>query len=411
MLTHPERTILRDLALTYADIAAQPVQAARRARWYRLNGLRGERPLVLIDQVCWEQMDVDGLLSCQVADPYWRAVETRLRQAIYQAAHMPVDRVMEPYVTLPRPVRRTGWGITAAVETLRLEEDSEVASQRMHNQIRDFDDLERLRTPTVTLDTDREAAIREEAEALLSGILPWRLTGETLHLGLWDQISQWRGVTDCYLDLIDRPALLHALMARLTEGTLSVIDQMDGLGLFDVNSHLCHCSHTYLDGLPAEGSDPDHPVAKDAWAFGMAQLFASVAPEVTAEFEVRYVRRLFERFGAIYYGCCEQLDDRLDIIATLPNVRKLSCSPWNSKARFCERMPDGVIVSYKPNPAYLATDGFDEAVVRRDLRESMDTARANGRPCELILKDISTVRHDPARLWRWAEIAMEEAER
>ena len=30
------------------------------------------------------------------------------------------------------------------------------------------------------------------------------------------------------------------------------------------------------------------------------------------------------------------------------------------------------------------------------------------RPLELILKDISTVRHNPACLWRWSEIAMEE---
>jgi hypothetical protein len=28
---------------------------------------------------------------------------------------------------------------------------------------------------------------------------------------------------------------------------------------------------------------------------------------------------------------------------------------------------------------------------------------------ELIMKDISTVRYDPRRLWEWAEIAMEIA--
>jgi hypothetical protein len=29
---------------------------------------------------------------------------------------------------------------------------------------------------------------------------------------------------------------------------------------------------------------------------------------------------------------------------------------------------------------------------------------------EFIMKDISTVRHDPQRLWQWSEIAMEEVE-
>ena len=30
---------------------------------------------------------------------------------------------------------------------------------------------------------------------------------------------------------------------------------------------------------------------------------------------------------------------------------------------------------------------------------------------EIVLKDISTVRHGPQRLWEWADITMEEAQR
>jgi hypothetical protein len=43
---------------------------------------------------------------------------------------------------------------------------------------------------------------------------------------------------------------------------------------------------------------------------------------------------------------------------------------------------------------------------RQQLREFLDAAR--GCHVELIMKDISTVRHDPRRLWEWASIAMEE---
>jgi hypothetical protein len=32
---------------------------------------------------------------------------------------------------------------------------------------------------------------------------------------------------------------------------------------------------------------------------------------------------------------------------------------------------------------------------------------AKGCPVELIMKDISTVRHHPERLWAWAKLAME----
>ena len=54
--------------------------------------------------------------------------------------------------------------------------------------------------------------------------------------------------------------------------------------------------------------------------------------------------------------------------------------------------------------------GEDEDAARRDLRRTIKAARANGVPLEMILKDVSTVRYDPKRLWRWAEIAIEESE-
>lgn len=411
MLTAQDRDCLRALAAEVAEIASRPEQAARRALWFALNGQRGERPMVLIDQVCWHEMDVDGSLACSVADPYWRDVECALRREVYRARYMPVDRVVNPYITLPRPVINTGWGLEKVMDTLATEPGNAVVSQHMHNQINDFDDLEKIHFPQISVDTALEAEIIAEAKALFAGIIPFYMTGQTLHLGLWDTISYWMGVENCYIELLDRPELLHALMEKLTQGTLAQIEQMNRLGLFDIHSNLCHCSHTFMDGVPPAGSDPEHPVSKDAWAFGLAQLFTAAAPAVTEEFEAAYMKRIFPQFGAIYYGCCERLDDRLDVIAGLPNVKKISCSPWSDKERFAERMPTGRVMSCKPTPALLATDTMDEEAVRRDLRESIAAAKRHGRQLEFILKDISTVRHDPQRLWRWAEIAMEEVQR
>ena len=65
-------------------------------------------------------------------------------------------------------------------------------------------------------------------------------------------------------------------------------------------------------------------------------------------------------------------------------------------------------MSSKPNPSYLAETAFDEEVVRKDLRRTIAAAKANGLGLELLLKDISTVKNDPRRLWRWSEIALEE---
>ena len=97
---------------------------------------------------------------------------------------------------------------------------------------------------------------------------------------------------------------------------------------------------------------------------GMAQIFTSVSPKTTEEFEVRYMSRIFGRFGAIYYGCCDRLDDRLDIITKMPNIRKISCSPWSDREKFAANLPQKYIMSNKPSPALLAHPTFDEEAVR-----------------------------------------------
>ncbi|MGB2998570.1 MAG: hypothetical protein WBC59_08045, partial [Phycisphaerae bacterium] len=60
------------------------------------------------------------------------------------------------------------------------------------------------------------------------------------------------------------------------------------------------------------------------------------------------------------------------------------------------------------NPAVLAWDRWNPDEARRTLREDLDKAR--GCVVEVIMKDISTVRHEPQRLWEWSEIAVQEAE-
>jgi len=44
------------LAEKQAEVAALPIQEAKRALWRKLNALQPVRPMVMIDQVCWNEM-------------------------------------------------------------------------------------------------------------------------------------------------------------------------------------------------------------------------------------------------------------------------------------------------------------------------------------------------------------------
>lgn len=416
MLTERDIQVLRELATQYAQYASLPEQAERRRLWLALNSGHMERPLVLIDQLPWVELDVDGSLRCEVEDPYWREVEDDLRKQLYKWKYMPADMVLNPYVSIPVPTIRTGWGVEITEKRIEFEAGNDIVSHRYFNQFQTMEDVEKLRMPTVRRDREAEALVRQQADVIFGGIIPYRTCGacmekEGFRVGPWDWINQWMGSTDIYIAFLDDPDLIHAIMRKTMAGISGLIDQYDQEGLFDVATNLIHCSHTFSADLPREDCDLEHPQSKDAWGFSMAQLMSSCSPAITKEFEVDYMHETFSRMGAVYYGCCERLDDRMDIITQMPNIRKISCSPWSDREHFAEVLPQHIIMSNKPNPALLAVSDFDGDAVREDLERTVAAARRYGRGLEMLLKDVSTVQHHPERLWEWSKIAVEVCKR
>lgn len=406
-LTKQELEILRSLAAQYMEYATLEAQETNRKLWRALNGGRMQKPMVTLDQLPWHEMDPKEL-TCQIRDPYWRGVEDMLRKKIYQWRHFPGDMVLTPYLPIPRLIRNSGYGVDILEETSELDSANDVVSHQYENQFETLEDVQKIKNPVLTVDRPGEAALLEQASHIFHGIAPVKLRGIGFHLGLWDKLSMWMGVEECYLKLYDSPELLHALMRRLTDATLHMIDQCDREGLHDTVSHICHCQYTYEDAC--DPTDLAHPTARDTWAFGMAQLFSSVSPAVTQEFEVPYMQELFSRFGNIYYGCCERLDDRLDLIDTMPNIRKVSCSPWSNREQFAQRLPKKYVMSNKPSPALLASGVLEEEAVRSDIRRTLRAAQENGLGVEFLLKDVSTVNYRPQCLTRWNEIVRQEIE-
>ena len=65
----------------------------------------------------------------------------------------------------------------------------------------------------------------------------------------------------------------------------------------------------------------------------------------------------------------------------------------------------------KPNPAVLAEDTWHLDKAEHELENVLSKAKAHGCVVEVIMKDISTVRYQPQRLWEWARMATEVTER
>ena len=54
-------------------------------------------------------------------------------------------------------------------------------------------------------------------------------------------------------------------------------------------------------------------------------------------------------------------------------------------------MPASIIMSNKPSPAMLATDTFDEELVRADLRRTIDAAHRNGKKLENMARSMASL--------------------
>ncbi len=404
-VTQRDRDVLRALAAQVAELAALPVQQETIALWKALNGLRPVRPMVMIDQVCWHEMEVDGELTLQTEDEFCRDLETQLRCTLYSWKHMRADMVVEPVVEVSKVIHGESFGIRVMERTASLDPRNDVVGHAYTDQLQTEEDLKKIRAPEVALDARATAELEEKAHAIFDGVLGVRMQGQFPVFAPWDRIVVWRSPEHAILDLMDRPEFCHQLMARLTEVHLSLLNQLEAQGLLGVGQHTIHCTGAYSDELPAPGYDPARPRAKDLWTFGMAQVFSTVSPAMHQEFWLHYARSWFSRFGLGYYGCCEPLDTKVDLIRHVPNVRKISMSPWVEVERGAAKIGPDFVFSRKPNPALLAVDTWDPARVEQDLRETVEACARHGCPVELIQKDISTVCYQPQRLWEWAEIA------
>jgi hypothetical protein len=122
------------------------------------------------------------------------------------------------------------------------------------------------------------------------------------------------------------------------------------------------------------------------------------------KFALEHEIKIFKMLGRNIYGCCDPLHHKVDIcIKNIPRLRKISMSPWIDFDEAVKNVSDKLVFVLQANPALLSSPVWDPKSVWEDLGEKLEKAK----DCivEIHLKDISTVRHEPKRLWEWTDIA------
>lgn len=414
-----DRDILCRLAEELAEQAALPVHAQRAELWRKLNDLEPTRPMVWINEIPWNELNVNDELTIQCKDEFCRDLERDIRRTLYQWRHFPGDMILEPFLGCGKVWESTGFGLETREETLVSDETSDVMAHRFLPQIVEPKDVEKIQTPRVTYKAEATEAKHQRMCDLFGDILPvrlatrwWNGSGTFYWFDPADKVFQWVGLQQAMMDLVMRPEMIHEAMRRTTDGFLAELDQMEALGLLpDTNGpyRVGSGGYAHTSQLPGRSSDGQPVRAMDSWGSGVAQIFSEISPEMHWEFSLQYELRWLERWGMTYYGCCEPLHKKIGLLQKIPNLRKISMSPWVKDEDAAKEIGRDYVYSLKPNPAILAEDRWRPEQARKELRDRLDATR--GCNVEIILKDISTVRYQPQRLWEWAAMAIEEAER
>jgi len=275
--------------------------------------------------------------------------------------------------------------------------------------VRTESDFERLHFPVLRIDEQNAVRLAELATASFGDLLPVRVkTGWWWSLGVTRILARLRGLEQFMLDMMDNPAFLHRMMAFFRDGTLALLAELEDQNLLCPNQdgYVGSGGLGWSDELPQPDAG-DRVRLRDMWGFCESQESVNVSPRMFAEFIFPYELPILEKFGLNCYGCCEPLDRRWQVVKQIPRLRRVSVSPWANREKMADELGSQYVFSMKPNPADLAMDTFDEEYIRAGLRKDLQTTR-NCR-VEVIMKDNHTIRNDPSRVVRWAQIARQEA--
>jgi len=222
--------------------------------------------------------------------------------------------------------------------------------------------------------------------------------------------ADFRGLDNLLIDLADDIDMVKDVFEFMGEGLMGLVKQAQSAHLIQRNDD--HTYH-YTGGLGYTYDLPDDSVngadTQNVWAACEAQEFSCVSPRMFAETILPVERKLLEPFGLNGYGCCDDLTEKLDSVLTIKNLRRVAACPWANLKKMADRLKKDYILTWKPNPAYLAGEIFDDNAVEDYLIQSLTDAKA-GYP-EIILRDTHSVRNDPIRFQKFVTCARSAIEK
>lgn len=407
-----DREIVRQLALEVREVSQLPVMQERTRLWYAHNeGRPGGQPPVIMELGGFIQ-ELMAPHPCACEMPEVREIEWALRMSLMNYREVGDDKVVSSYFTVPWRIGFKPFDTDFQFTSAKDVNGRALGYAQTGHPITDLArDLPAIPRSTFNVDRETTAARKTLAEDLIGDILPVRLKNQSLHwvLGLSRYAIMLMGDEAVMMAMVDDPEGVKRLYGRIRDDLLAYLDWQEREGLLTLNNENDYAgagSFGFSRELPQPGR-AGFVRTLDLWGNLNSQETICVSPAMFEDLVFPSYKAVADRFGLVYYGCCEPVQDIWETcLARLPNLRKVSISAWCDEEKMGGFLRGGtVIYSRKPSPNFIGIGGFDETAFRAHIRQTLKAAR--GCPLEFIFRDIYTLKGDLGRAGRAVRIVRE----
>ena len=221
-------------------------------------------------------------------------------------------------------------------------------------------------------------------------------------------VALYYGSTNILIQLYDSQDFIHKICDKFSKAVYKLNKQAESEGWFNsVNRTFGSNAEIQAMAYNHEIANPDVPETvpmKRHWLYDCAQEFESVSPKMHEELLLNYMKPVYEEFGLLAYGCCENLTKKLGILMKFRNLRRVAVTPWADDEECASILQDKYVISWRPNPAEMVTNGFDEERITRIVKRAKAIYEKYNCHWEVNLKDFLTVEHDAGRLENWVNV-------
>lgn len=404
-----EREYLRQLAHRYLEIANLPIMKEREQLWYRHNSLQAERPIVVMEMGTFES-DLMPALQCR--SEYGRRMEAAFQRAIVNHEMIDDDKVVSPYFELP---------IDVSIQPFALEKKREYAEDSKgrtlgFKDIHPIEDLEedlpKLKNSICRYNRESTEAYKQFALDTVGDLMPIVETNHSLdwYFGISQHIIELMGMEALMYAMIDTPEAVVDLYNFIADDILKVVRWQEENGALRPNvgnNYAGSGSYGFTHELPQ--GEPLRPSMM--WGNLNSQETVSISPAMYHEFVFPAYVKVAKEFGLTYYGCCEPVHSIWDDVRTLPNLRKVSVSPWCDQNYMGEALRGSrIIYSRKPSPNFIGVGvNLDEEAYAKHIDETLQCAKGCG--LEIIHRDIYTLSGNLPKAGQAVKIIRKEIDR